>query len=230
VHKKQLPAARGDESGNVLFFILIAVALLAALSIAITQGSRDSSSGVTADKQRLLASEIIDYGDTVQKAVAMLRLRGVTFDALRFATTALGTTYGTAGAAPTNEVFNIAGGGVIYKDETPDAMAAPQSYVFTAGNEVTGVGTTCAGDSCTDLLILLPGINQDVCMEINALIGIDNPAGAPPVETVVDKTPFVGVATYAQTIGNGSLSGKTAACFFDTGSSNYTYYQVLMPR
>jgi hypothetical protein len=223
-----------SESGNILFYILIGVAMLAALSFAVTQGSRDSIQSVNADKQRLLATEIIDYGDTMQKAVAAIRLRGTPFASLSFAHPDLNAAYGTPGAAPAHEIFNPAGGGVLYRPALADVMASGlgQPYIFSAGNEIQDVGTTCAADSCADLLLVLPGLKKDICSSINAIVGVDNPGGNPPEDNGADVALFAGTASYAQTLGDESagLAGKTAGCFYDKGATAYTYYQVLQAR
>ncbi len=229
---------KSPESGNILFYILVGVMLLAALSFAVTQGSRDNTQNLNQDKQRLLATEIIDYGDTVKKAVDTLRLRGVPLMSLSFADSGLAAAYGTPGTNPPDEIFNTAGGAAVYKDVTPDALdgVATQSYVFTAKNEIKDVGSTCAADACTELIMMLPSLKKDLCIAINTILGVDNPSGAPPTDSASDATPFAGAATavYADTLGDeagsAALAGKTAGCFLDSGSSKYTFYQVLQAR
>ena len=161
------------ESGNVMFFILIAIVLLAALSFAITQGGRDSSNNMSTERQRLLGTEIIDYGDVLQKSVQILRSRGIAFTSLGFAAPGLPAAYGIAGAAPTAEIFNDAGAGALYKRADDQSFTgAAQDYIFTARNEIAQVGTTCGGDDCADLLVLLPGLARAVCIDINRQLGI----------------------------------------------------------
>jgi hypothetical protein len=70
---KRTPA----ERGNVMFYILIAVALLAALIFAVAQSGRGNIQQVSEEKARLFATEIIQYTGTMANGVAQLRLRGV---------------------------------------------------------------------------------------------------------------------------------------------------------
>lgn len=61
------------ERGNVLFLILIAVALFAALSYAVTKSSRGGGAP-SKETARIAASQITQYTTLVQQAVSKLRL------------------------------------------------------------------------------------------------------------------------------------------------------------
>jgi hypothetical protein len=226
---------RSSESGNVIYFILIAIVLLAALSVAVSQGGRFSTTSLSADQQRLLATEIIDYGDTMAKAVAQLRLRGVQISQLSFAWTSLPAGYGVYNASPATELFNPSGGGIDYKQPPANAMATPGDYIFTAANEIYQVGTTCGSASCTDLIMLAGPLKDGMCTTINTILGVANPSSLPPEDTDGDLTTlYAGTATYTATIGNkpssAPLAGKTAACYRLSGSNQDYFYQVLIPR
>ena len=62
------------QNGNVLFYILIATALIGALSYAIANSTRGNSDQLTAERARLLASEIIEYAGTMEAGVTQLSL------------------------------------------------------------------------------------------------------------------------------------------------------------
>lgn len=217
-----------------MFYILIAVALLAALSYAVAMGSRASVQNLTEDRQRLLASEIIEYADTVKRAVQQLRLRGVAFNALEFDDPAL-TGYANANCTTGDcMIFDPAGGAIIFKSASADALTAPSSWAFIANNEIELVGTTTGDAAGADLLMVQPNVIRDVCVMINDLLDVTNPSGDPPVDTNFDTTvPFTGAAAYAQTVGDEAssapLSGKTAGCFRE-GAAAYYFYEALIPR
>jgi len=61
------------QSGNILFIIVIAVALFAALSYAVTQSTRTTGS-TTTEKGRLAASQIINYISGLQVAINRMML------------------------------------------------------------------------------------------------------------------------------------------------------------
>lgn len=229
---------RRNEHGNVFYYILIAVALLAALSFAIAQGGRSSVGTLNSDRIGLLATDVIAYGDTVGKAVSQLRLRGTALTELSFASTFLSAAeYGVYGADAANEIFNPDGGAVVYQDPPEDVtVSGTETYQFLSANEVENVGTTCGAAACSDLIVIVSGVREDICTRINDLLGVDNPSDAPPTDTNIDKTvPFKPAASpfsYSKTLGDedAALDGQSEGCFQDTTDTDYVYYKVLLPR
>jgi hypothetical protein len=120
------------ESGNIFFYIFLGVALFGALTLAVSQGGRVSSSNLTREQMQLRATEIIDYSDTISKAVGTLRLRGVTLANLRFATPALSVTdYGDSTAIDqVNLVFHPNGGSAIYREAGAASVNAGNGPYF----------------------------------------------------------------------------------------------------
>lgn len=218
---------RRSERGNVLYYILICIGLLAAINYAVATGSRSSVTSMTQDQQRLLAAELINYGDTLAKAATQLRLRGTAFNQLSLASAGLPAAYGTPGANPGNEIFNAQGGGVQYRKPPANALTAPANYVFTAGNGVAQVGSDCANASCSDLIAVAGPLVPAICTSIDSQLSI---LGSIPAVAAADvTTPFAGTASYTATIGAGAgdaaLAGRTAGCF-SLGGQDY-FYQVL---
>ena len=226
---------RSSASGNAIFYILIAVALIAALSYAVARGGRSGEGVLTQDRTRLLAVGILDYADTVRKAVMQLRLRGVSLADLSFAHPDLAAAYGVYDSAPGNEIFNPQGGGVIYQAPDPDARTAAADYIFSAGAEVKDIGTTCADDACAELVMAVPGLREEVCLAINLILDVDNPGGAPPEDSDPGLAVlYAGTATYAQTIGDepdsANVSGRNAFCLKSGIDGDYLFIQVLEAR
>jgi hypothetical protein len=223
---------RHGESGNVIYYLFIAIALLAALTFAVSQGSRSSVKNLSEDRERLLATEILDYGQTVKSATTQLRLRGVQFEQLSFAHPDLDVAYGTYDANPAYEVFNPAGGGVIYKDVSSDAQDTPLPYIFNAGNVINLVGTSCMTSACAELALYLP-VKRAICLTINDMLNIANPGGVPPNGDDLDYSPFAGSATGAELIAwtaGHPLEGKLSGCFYDGPNETDYFYQILLPR
>lgn len=232
---------RQGESGNVFVYIFVCIALLAALSYAVAQGGRSSVTSLTEERQRLLATDIIGYSDSVSKAVSLLRLRGTPMNSISFANPFVSAgEYGDYNDDPANEIFNPAGGAVVYTDPPAEATTTgTEEYLFLANNEISGIGTTCGNANCSDLLIAIDNMRKDVCMKINDLLGVQNPPdgdgnAAPPNDTNIDEaTKFLPATNfgYTATIGDedSALADKREACFYE-GNSKHTYYRVLLGR
>ena len=237
--KKHVPA-RAGESGNVFFYIFICAFLLGALSYAVAQGGRSSATSLSQDRIRLAAADVIGYADTIGKAVSQLRLRGTQIDELSFANSFLPSAdygvYDDNPTAATHEIFNPAGGAVVYQDPPEIATTTgTEQYQFLSNNAVQHIGTTCATASCADLLLVIANMNREICLQINNLVGVTNPGGEPPEDADIRENEKWNPATgfgYSQTIGDedAALSGKSEACFAETDEDplEYVYYKVLM--
>lgn len=176
------------EHGNVLFLILIGVALFAALSYAVTQSSRSSSDGgLSKDKAKLAASEIVQYATSIEQAITRLRLVNRCTDAQISFQNLADLNY-TNAAAPSDSrchIFNPAGGQLSYfkpnaewLDPANQSVMFYGSYLFTGMPYVMGVPD---GANTADLIFILPYISRDLCVAINTLLKYNAPTFAPPV-------------------------------------------------
>lgn len=240
---------RTAESGNVFFYIFVAIALLGALSFAVSQSTRQTGRGLDEDRAKLAASEIISYGDTVTKAVGQLRLRGIQPYQISFAHTSASAGYGAYDTNPRFEIFNPQGGGVIYR--APPVLAGsgpPLAYTFIGAFAIDRVGMTgCMLPAnnpaeCSELLLVVQGLNKTVCQMANSLLSIHARDADPPDDDALPLAPlFVGNASgtpnpysFMETIADSGtstmLAGRTAGCYFNPGSNSHIYYQVLITR
>lgn len=227
---------RKSEAGNAMFYILIAVALLAALAFAISQSGRGSVNTLSNERQRLLASEILDYAGAAKKTVQMMRLRGVALADIDFDDPALAGHDNAACSSDDCKIFRTDGGGMIYKQASSDALVSPSGWLFAANNEVKEAGTTAGDASSVDLLMILLPLKKDVCARINVFLGVSNPGGDPPEDADIDiATPYTGTTAYSQTLGDEAgatklPAGHDSACFHEASSGSYVFYQILLPR
>lgn len=230
-----------SQSGNVLFYIFMAVGLLGALSFAVTQSSRSGEKTLSEDRAQLAASEIMSYGDTVAKAVGQLRLRGVQEYAMSFAEPTANPAYGTYDTQPRSEIFNPQGAGVLYRPPPESAgTGAVLNYEFTGGYGIQEVGSTCATAGCSDLIMVVQGLRKEVCQMANGLLDIGLKSDDPPEDSTVPIPPyFVGNATgtpnpysYSAIIGASTpvLRNHSAGCYYNSSITSYIYYQVLISR
>lgn len=225
---------RSSESGNILLYILIAVALLAALSYAISKSNTGSTTQLNSERSKLAATEILEYASILGNAASQLRLRGCKLTEISFVG-ATGT-YTNANAPTDNtcHVFHASGGGI--NIQAPPAAALVTSttpWTFSADMEVSGVGTTCTADGCADLVAYIPGVKDSVCDAINESAGIDSPTTR-PVQTDASFGTFQGAYTYVDTLGDQAgttkLASKNAGCFQSTADGVFIAYKVLLSR
>lgn len=224
-----------SQSGSSLFIILIAVALFAALSYAMSQ-SNNATASLSSEKIRLLASDVIDMGNKRADAVSRLRLKGVKNTQLSFENPIVDH-YDHAGCVTDKcRVFAYDGGGLDW--ETPASeVNTGSNWAFTGDLAIQNVGTTEA-----DLVAILPDLSLTLCNRINMLLGVYDATGTPPNFTGIGADKFVGAYIGVPVnISNALIQGRKSACIKLTSSTGtafsalasrtfYAYYQVLEER
>ncbi len=214
------------QSGNVIFYILIAVGLLGALAYTVAQSSRGGGSAPS-EQVSLSATEILQFANTLSNAVGQLRLRGCTENEISFDNLIDVSTYdnGTAPSDGSCDVFGVNGGGVHFNQSL--------TYLLTSGYVITDVGTSSPD------LILDVEVSRLVCERLNASFDIDNNgAEGPPNDAMAGASAFDGGYSAVGGGANGRTDeaqffGKLAACRHDSGSGGsavFKYYKVLVAR
>jgi len=233
-------AAQTPETGNVLFYVLIAVALLAALTFAVSESGRGNIKKLSDERARLYATEIIEYGNILANAVAQTRLRGYTAEQISFENN---TIAGYTNANCTDDIckiFHPSGGGVNYMSPPEDANDG--SSWFIGGDtciDQIGTGTSNCNSLTSvvnELILFLPDVDESVCVQINELLGIDNPSGSPPAEALNsynEANKWTGTYANLYAIG-GVFVGVSTACYRAAGplppNGTYNFYKVLIAR
>jgi len=213
---------RNREYGNVLFIILIGVALFGALSFVVSgmmRGGSGSGNIVSEEKAGLYANEILDYARGVRQAVQDLRIsNGCGKGDISFENNIeAGYTNGTNTAC---QVFHTDGGSLRWF--TPDpAINDGSQWVFAGTNDVNGVGSTAA-----DLVMILRNINPQICTKLNDVSGIS----ALGSDSDIDFTKFQGSYSETQTLD--SANNITSGClnYDNSGTDEPFFYQVLVVR
>lgn len=234
------------ESGSVLIYILLAIALFAALSFAVANIMRSGGGNPTREVMGLQSTDVIQYGDTLKRGVQSMRIRGVEDTQISFENPQLAN-YAPHGSCSADgcRVFQTAGGGIAYvspPDDWLDSAGNGQplhgEWFFPTGTCVEDAGTGGAGcetdgEDNEDLVAILPWVKKDLCIQINEKLGITNPAGEPPLATgsawTAGNTRFTGTFTEAAII---ARSGETAGCLRGNGvpAGTFFYYKVLLAR
>lgn len=224
---------RASERGNAIIFILIAIALFAALSYTFMRSSQKGQGNLTAGQAKLAAQEILSYGVNVQRAVEKLLARGCSETQISFENIYdYNSDHVNPNAPPSKEchVFDPAGGGV-----TPlEDRWSGDIFYFTGSDAISGVGTTCTQASCAELSMNLWSIPQNLCDELNRQAG--NTYSSLPSNAGLCGGPYNGqfkcTSNVRVVFGSGVLLGKKATCYNHTGSGGYgpVFNMVIMER
>lgn len=239
-----------QEAGNVLFLILIAVALFAALSYAVTQSSRG---GGNADSETSLigASTVTQYPASLSTSVLRMSINGTSADSVDFTIPANVANLNTT-ALQEDNIFHTNGGGASYQTAPSNVVTSSGSnvWVFNANNQIADIGTTSATETPAsgnaDLIAFLVGVTQGVCTAINEQLGITGIPQDTGIDYATQKETDTSNAQTgvcdascgaAATIGAATaaavhaLDGQPFGCFEDSGAAGtYVYYHALAER
>ncbi len=229
-----------NQRGNVLLYILVAVALIAALSLAISSSMRGNTAQIDEDRAEIIAGELIEYSGIMANAVAQLRLRGVLESQLCFDHTSWGAAdYNHAGCTDNiNRIYHPSGAGLTWtaaQSQAMDTSATPDNlWHIYSDNEVQGIGTTCGAAACSELILIVDELDQTVCEKINDFLGVPNPSSTVPTDTEIGETRYTGTFGYTETIGDtvgsADLDGRVSGCFQRSAIPEYVFYKVLIAR
>ena len=220
---------RVSERGNAFFIILIGVVLFAALSFTIARGMRsEGTNNLTKRQADLAATDIIAYGQRLERGISQLRRKNISENDISFANTQVA---GYAHATPqpdSSKLFHLSGGAVSWKSPPPKASDG-SDWHFTGSTCIAGVGTGstgCSSDTTSneELLAILPNLTENVCNALNSRLGISStPTDA---GSGYSTTKFTGSYADGTEIIPGTSYG--AACF--KNGSAFHYYVVLLAR
>lgn len=249
--KKFKKAIRKGERGNVLFLILIAVALFAALSYAVTQSTRSGGGDAGKETSKISSAQLTQYPAGIRTSLVRMIIGGQNVDKLEFnppADFANCTEYpvGQTPKAYPRCVFYPLGGGATYVTPSEDLVAGSTTWRFNAENEINLVGTSTGDDTSTvntaDLIAFLPDITLSVCESINDELGITGiPTESGILFTSTEEMVNPDGATDTDITGTGAtigsptgtnvaeLDGQPFGCF-QQPAGTYVYYHVLIER
>lgn len=196
-----------NDAGNVLFMILIAVALFAALSYAVTKTTRGGGS-VEREEKTLKASRLVLMGAALQSTVTRMVLAGGginsvdlhTGDNVTVCTVGLDCAFSKDGGSafvpvPMTELFT--------------AAPVVKYYEIADGWTVSGMGSAGA-----DIIMTMSPLTGVGCEEINRglKLTVPPPEDSNDADTDIDAFPGSPFGCYDATTGAGT---------------SYTYYHVL---
>lgn len=229
------------ENGNVLFLILIAVALFAALSYAVTK-STSGGGNASSEKTKLKVTEFLNYASSIKVAVDRLRvINGCSGDQINFWDN--GHLFGSATlyswnadnpSAPADnscDIFHADGGGMpLIKFDQSWFTHAQGNFGFMSA-PIQGVGSTDAdlsthGDYDTFFWGLY--IDRDICQGVNKTAGITSTLPSLSIGVGRDYLYSTG-ATDASAILGAEHAGQNVGCYCYAADECNLYY-VLIAR
>ena len=176
------------QRGNILFLILLAVVLFAALSYAVTQSLRGGGKDASAEDLQVQAADLIQYFSLVDTAVMRMTMsQNIRPENLSFSHTstnyvsgvpAIGANVDGNANCTTNtcQVFHTDGGGVPSRifEQYGDPPSNPTNGLMS-GNMRLYVGKwPGAGTDLPDLFMRLIRMKPEICAEVNRQMGITN--------------------------------------------------------
>lgn len=166
------------ESGNVLFLILIAVALFAALSYAVTQSTRSGAGNTSSETNLINSAQLTQYPAGVRTSVVRMIINGVAVDELRFNDP---SDFGTANFDTPAErklaVFHPNGGNATYQVPPQDVLGTVTGqggkWHFNGNVQIKNIGlTNGTGGTGNDIIAWLPDVSSGVCKRMNQELGL----------------------------------------------------------
>lgn len=227
----------GRENGNVLFLILIAVALFAALSYAVTQSTRSGGGDASKETNLINASTMTQQGAAIRSAVTRMMTSGTaSAEELLFDPPSIFSSL-TADEI-SREVFHPQGGGAIYQE----------GWIVQSGFGVTNVGLTTGTPLEISDIVAVKQVPVSICRELNKKLGITisdaDMEGNMDIVTFnfsnnMDKDhpgingggdAFWGVLGSTNYAAQAPYDGKHQGCFYNGASDVHIYYDVIVAR
>jgi len=183
---------RKGERGNALIYVLVAIALFAALSFTLSrQTDSGEAGGLDEDRAELYASQLISYASQAKNVIDQLDFQGVDISKIDF-TLPSDTTFNSG--TTIYKIYHPDGGGLNLGKISPEntdssnitTPADPPAGWYMGG--FNNVEWTASGS--TDIILVAYGINGTVCRVINNKID-PTLSPNPPLMTDSAKEAFV---------------------------------------
>ncbi|MGM0422103.1 MAG: hypothetical protein ACQEQL_03285 [Pseudomonadota bacterium] len=231
------------QSGNALFLILIAVALFAALSYAVTQSGRSSGS-VDRETRELQASRLMQSTAAMKTTIMRLRLSGCDLTEISFERAPFdgSDTYYYHANSPTDlscHVFSPENGGATVwtlQDYQGENVHSSFPVRYSGTWRVDDIGS-----SAPELMMYVGMVNPELCKQINRKLGVTNPGGDLPKmdgshihDEFVGVFPTSGIQSWSSASNSTLEAGHYEACvdYSDRDPANglQIFYSVLEAR
>lgn len=219
------------QTGNALIYVLIAIALFAALTFALGRGEGTSETGtLSAEKAQMYATQIVGYSAQVKSSVEQMLFTGTapeTIDFLRPGDAGFDT------APHIHKIYHPDGGGLslgtIPKEARTSAIASPPAGWYLGRFNTVGWTKTAS----PDILLTSFQIDKTVCEKINESItgtsAIPQLTGAIRDYLIDDSLHGGSNADFTSAV-CAACEGLPSLCVQDNSGSAYAYYSLIVDR
>lgn len=245
------------QSGNALWFILVAIALLAALTFALTQNSSKQADNLSSEQARIVAQQTMrDFNEYTQGVNKLMQFNNCSESQISFENTYIDppSTYNNTKSPLDHrcKIFMPEGAGLVRRSAPTglhdrSKVAADTRWLIAGNLSVNGIGpeneeeTPCT-TNCAELIMGNEYIDPEVCRQYNQLLKINDGKPVAAGSSVDWDEPYDGTFTDgtsgSERIYEGSgeedsiLWGVPSACFVTNQGSykNHQIYHVLIGR
>lgn len=225
------PFATPPERGNALIYVLIAIALFAALTIALgRQTDTSETATLSTEKAQMYATQMIGYSAQVKAAVEQMLFVGTAPETLDFVRPG-DANYNTA--PHINKVYHPDGGGLIPgaipKEAQTNAISSPgPGWYLGRFNNVEWSKT-----AAPDVVLVAFQIEKAVCEVINKKI--TGNAAIPTLtgtirDLLIDDTLHSGSNVDFTAATCAACDGLPSLCVADNSGTAYGYYSIIVDR
>ncbi len=157
---------RRNESGNMIFFILLAIVLVGLVTAALRSGGLETAN-IDREDMVIKVSQVRQNAAELERALGLVMQNGISETDISFASDhpSASADYGTYNNNPEAEIFNPRGGGASWR-EPPAGVNDGSAWEFYGDTDVPGIGSDKA-----DLVAVLPNVTALFCTEINKING-----------------------------------------------------------
>lgn len=218
-----------QERGNALIYVLVAIALFAALGFTLSRQTSNSggTDELSAAKAEMMATQLITYANQAKAAVDQMMFTGTTIDDLIF------TQPGEAGfniAPHIHKVYHPQGGGLTQSTIPSTARAEISTNPVGVGWYMGRFNNVEWTDSTqTDVILTAYQISEPVCAALNKLItGDDN---IPALSSVLHEPLLESGSDIDLTSAICSkCEGYMSLCVANDAETAYGFYNIIADR
>jgi hypothetical protein len=211
-----------SQRGNALLYVLLGIALFAALSYTLSRNTETAGGNLSEEKATLMANRLISHAGQMSQAIQQMLMTGSHIEDIDF------TKPGEAGygTGAQHQVFHPSGGGInVFDQSDPNwyENASPNS----GWQSMTVTNVEWTPTSADDLIYTFISVNSDICRKINEIM-----AGQSTIAplTVSHNQLFIEGASSDSdftAVGCPDCVGNMSMCVSNAAADRYAVYNIV---